>query len=165
MAQGLGHWLNPRTGKWIQVYRHELDIQNERKLKELGVPENYAMQIQSMNPHTQQDEVRILAMQAGLVRLRDNQKTYSIQFYLPRQAVRHALWAIVEFFQQIKSNPWNLTLHNLQYNEVVATTFSELTQKLYKDERVMVNEEFLPPAEDVPYDAELIDKLRKLMGE
>lgn len=150
--QGPGYWLNPRTGQYHKVYRHELDILKTHAAEKLGLAPDVIQKLQTLNPDLHADEIRVLAMQAGLIRLRDN-PVYSVQFYLPRQAVRGALHSVVEFFAQIKETPWNIWLNNLKYDDSVTVSFMDLQRNLQTDQPTMVHEDILPPAADVTQEA------------
>lgn len=157
-AQGPGHWLNPKTGKFVLVYRHELDIRKESVAKMLGVSDSLYAQIMSFN-QAQANEIRLLAMKAGLIRLRDN-PVYSIQFYLPRRDVREALWSIYQFFQEASIRPWSLWINNLLTKDEVTISYEDLVAKLKTDEPVLVHETLLDPPTAVPPEA--VESLRKL---
>ena len=75
---GKGYWLNPRTSdSWI-VGRHEVWVLENPICS--GVPFDVHAHLLTLDPHKGMDEIRLAAINAGLIRLREYAKNWSVQF-------------------------------------------------------------------------------------
>ena len=75
MPRSFGFWLNPKTGESHSVTTHQDWILDNAAL--LGVQDT----VHGLDPHRDEDRIRIVGCQAGLVRIRDYGPRLSCQFW------------------------------------------------------------------------------------
>lgn len=156
-TQGEGYWIRAKDGKTQQVTRHEKWLKNDQNLETFDLLDYKPLldEYSAFNPQ-HQDEIRLIGMKAGLVRVRDNAGTISVQFDLPRNAVTAALYNVAEALRAV--NMWGnqVALHNLRYDDRATVPWKEFLDNTVKGERMLINED--GPG-DVPYDRKLIDTI------
>jgi len=91
--QGEGFWYNPLNGVAIDVNRHEFDIKDDMQQKKLGLKDfdgnviepydDLLSELEPLSPSKDEDKIKILAVAAGLIRVRDWSDFVSIQFMGP----------------------------------------------------------------------------------
>ncbi|MBD3407236.1 MAG: hypothetical protein GF411_14040 [Candidatus Lokiarchaeota archaeon] len=139
---GSGYWLNPRTGEYIEVNKHEKWISNKKNARHIGLSKRAYEEIKQLNPSEDIDEIRIIAIIDGLVRIRDYQSKVAIQFYAGRGQTRKVLWSVYEMMQNEPSlrNAWDLIIGNLKTKEDVSLPKDEFDKKMTSDEAIMMME-------------------------
>ena len=141
---GNGYWLNPRNGKWIIVRRHEIAVLDPKAMDELGVRDELIHITKQHDPaevwgnplhltKEQEDEVRLLGIKAGLVRIRDYGNYISVQFNASPHGERRILQRVAQFLDD--TDEWRPQLHvgNLQTNEFKIYNKDELIQYILED--------------------------------
>ena len=162
--QGEGYWIRAKDGKIDQVSRHEQWLKDDKNLQSFDLLDYKPLldEYQASNPQ-HQDEIRLIGMKAGLVRVRDNAGTISIQFDLPRNAVTAALYNVGQVLRSVRLWGNEVVLHNLRYDDRVVVPWKDFLKNTLSGERMLINED--DSFQDVPYDQKLIDavesKLRK----
>ncbi len=115
MKQGAGVWLGPETRKWYYVTKHERFLYYKQdKARELGVPSDVLDKISDMNVATDEDPIRICAIKAGMVRMRDKWSEVIAQFYADHD-VRSILKAIHFAMNDVPEykHAWHIKVDNL----------------------------------------------------
>lgn len=160
--QGNGYWIQGSTGKIAKVDRHERWLMNKKNLQFFGL-ENLASVLSEFNPETDQDEIRVVGMQAGLIRTRDNQGTISIQFYAPRGKVSDYLYNTAQALMSVNDYGLYVWLNNLMYDETQTVTWKQFIEHTTSAMPIMVHEEKGITADDVPSNKPLLRQIaRKL---
>ena len=75
---GRGFWLNPRTQQSWLVDKHELWVLENPVLS--GVPADIHAHLLTLDSNKGMDEIRLAAISAGLIRLRDYSRYVSVQY-------------------------------------------------------------------------------------
>lgn len=130
--RGEGYWLNPRNKTWIVVPRHELSMRNPRDMDKLGVPPEVQQQAQAISPYskTGEDELRMLGINAGLIRVRDYASYVSIQFNCSPMAERKLLDFVCEFMDETRLWRQTIRLTNFRTQQEHYYTKEELRQAM-----------------------------------
>jgi len=97
---GARHWLNPTTGRCEQVTTHNDWIRNAANAKSLGLPDSLYRQIMLL-PDSAVDEIRILALHGGLVRIRQQTHYTSVQFWASGNQVEAILQAVLRALEEL----------------------------------------------------------------
>lgn len=79
---GNGYWLNPQNGVCKKITRHELAMRDPQLLRELGVSDAVIDLAREVSPYSPEgeDELRMMGIDAGLVRIRDQDAYLCAQF-------------------------------------------------------------------------------------
>jgi len=141
--QGIGVWLNPNTMAHVKVVKHELSIASLSVQDTLSVPDYIRQEIAKYNPSVSPDAVRILGLDAGLVRLRDNGSEVVAQFAVDRGRVRNVLWSIYLLCQKIPSyrNAWQIRINNIRTNDSATLSMQQFEQKLQDNDPILLKED------------------------
>ena len=137
--QGKGYWLNPKTDKYVQVDRHELSAQREEDMKKVGITK-FKFHILDKIKRKDVDGIRLKAIEMGLVRLRDNPSSMHVQFNLPRNKVKEALWSVLNLMKKEKlTGTWAIVLENMNPSakDVAELSFSDFKKALKNDTTIM----------------------------
>jgi len=133
-----GYWLNPDRHQLVEVPdTHDAFVRDKNNALSLGLSESvYETIIQ--HPPTAVDEIRLLAVQAGLVRIREHRRYTSIQFAAERERVTSILRAVVEALSSVQLHPDTfLKIDNLLPGDSTSLTFADLAERLDKSEIVL----------------------------
>ena len=123
---GAGHWLNPTTGQCVQVTTHNDWIRDETNADSIGLAEDLYRQIMLL-PDTAIDQIRILALRGGLVRIRQQKHYTSVQFWATGDQVEAILQAVLRALEELKIHPdERLEIDNLLLGESVSITLRAL---------------------------------------
>jgi hypothetical protein len=124
---GPGYWLNPANQKWIAVTRHELTMRDATAMAELGVAQDVINAAQQIAPygHDAVEELRILGIRSGLIRVRDQGLYISVQFDAPLEAQTELLCFVRNFFDA--ENLWRpyVRVGNLRTNSEITYSWQE----------------------------------------
>jgi len=128
---GAGYWLNPDTGKCVQVRTtHDEWVRDKENARSIGVPQWVYDEIMRYPP-TAVDEIRLLALHCGLVRMREHPRYLSIQFAAERLHVAQVLPAIAAALNELPIHADTIIrMDNLRLNESVSITVAELKNRL-----------------------------------
>ena len=119
---GAGHWLNPVTGQCAQVTTHDEWIRDEKNADSIGLAQNLYRQI-ILLPDTAIDHIRIVALQGGLVRIRQHKRYTSVQFWAIADQIASILQAVLRTLDELKIHPdERLEIDNLLLGESVSIT-------------------------------------------
>ncbi len=123
---GPGHYLNATTGQIVLVTTHNDWIRNAANAASVGLPDDFYRQIMLL-PDTAIDEIRILALKGGLVRIRQHKWHTSVQFWTGADQVGTIVDAVVKALAELKIHPdERLEIGNLCLDESVTITFRAL---------------------------------------
>ena len=96
-----GHWLNPKTGLCLQVTTHNDWIRIQVNAESIGLSDELYHQIMLL-PVMAIDEIRIVALQGGLVRIRQQHRFTAVQFWATPDQVVGILEAVVQALQKLQ---------------------------------------------------------------
>jgi hypothetical protein len=131
-----GYWLKPDDGKCVLITEHHQWVRNQKNAEDLGIPAAVYQEIMRL-PETDQDGIRILALKCGLVRIRENKRDTSIQFWAEANRLEFVLRAVVKAMNGVEIHPdTRLIIGNLLPGERVAMTLRELDAHLENGEPV-----------------------------
>jgi hypothetical protein len=149
--QGAGYWLNPATGKCVRVATtHDEWVRDKSNAESIGLPEA-AYDAIMQHPVTSIDEIRLVALDWGLVRIREHPRYTSVQFSAQPYHVKAILQAVVTALAEVKLHPDTmLVIDNLLLHDSARIELRELDGKLAKDEPVLPKQDDVIP--DVPMD-------------
>lgn len=127
---GAGYWLDPRTKQSWTVDRHELWVLDEQNAKTVEISQEVYAHLKTLDPNLGMTEIRMAAINVGLVRVRDHGNYVSVQFAASEQ-VREVLNSIREFLGTIfKWEETELVIDNLTSQASTRITIRELGQRL-----------------------------------
>lgn len=131
---GTGYWLNPSSGEAELASAHEDWIKQKAsdpaQAAHWGIPQS-ALEL------TDADELRLLGIKAGLVRIRIVRSDFTAQFAVERYKVRNVLWALQTFIEKHSIRPYYMRLNNLQYNDWAEMEYKTFAEKLKMDEPIL----------------------------
>jgi hypothetical protein len=126
---GAGHWLNPTTGQCEQVTTHDEWIRDKKNANSIGLADDLYRQIMLL-PATDNaavDEIRILAVQGGLIRIRQHKRYTSVQFWVMIDQVDETLQAVLRALAELGIHPdERLQVDNLCLGESASVTLRAL---------------------------------------
>ena len=135
---GAGYWLNPDTGKCVRVATtHDEWVRDKANADSIGLPEECYDQIMQ-HPETAVDEIRLLALRYGLVRMREHPRYLSVQFAAQRHRVKPILAAVLTALGDLKVHPDTyMIVDNLLSGDSVSITLDGLRSRLENGEPVL----------------------------
>ena len=130
-----GYWLKP-DGECVEITTHNDWVRNQRNAENLGLPpEAYAEIMQY--PATAIDEIRLVGVRHGLVRIREHKRHISVQFMAEANRVEMVLRAVVKALNGVEIHPDSrLVVDNLLPQERVVISLRELEIALKNGEAV-----------------------------
>jgi len=148
MKQGKGIWLNPKTRNWRYVTKHERFLYYKQdEAKELGMPDIILQKISAMNVIKDETPIRIEAIKAGMVRMRDKWSEVIAQFHADHD-VRDILKAIHFAMNDVPEyrHAWHIKIDNLHHNlrDNIRLEIKEFEERLENDKPI-IREDFNAP--------------------
>jgi len=145
MASGPGYWLDLHDGTLHRVSTHDdwlLDPENQQKVR---LAEGQVEALTSFDRVTEIDQIRMVGLLAGLVRIRDYRTRVSVQFLVPTANVREVLDAVQKVLPRVTSDecPF-LTIQNLYDDSVSHIYLPDLRQRLQDNEAVLEEQAAIP---------------------
>jgi hypothetical protein len=136
---GAGYWLEPNTGRLVKVETtHDQWIREENNARTMGVPEPVYQEIMTFPPEAV-DEIRLLALHSGLVRMREHRRHLSIQFAAERPRLPSVLKAITIALNDLGIHPDTYAeMDNLLLGESAAMTVGELRIRIANGQPVFL---------------------------
>lgn len=158
MPMGVGIWYNPRTDKVFNFgsfNTHDIWLRSADNRIALGLRPATIEYIESL-PSTADsvDEIRLAAIQDGMVRIRDYGNVCSVQFKA-RRGMRDLLIKIKDVIGRICEPSSMIKIHNLATNESTELTLSDMIQRLRDDSPILFRESYDSVVTDVPFDPAL----------
>lgn len=162
MKSGPGFWLDPDTECVYQVETTHNDwmlcSENQQKI---GLPAQHVEALETLDPIREIDEIRMVGVIFGLIRVRDYQRHLSIQFYSQSKEVIVTLKAIESALPKLFSGIEHfLHLHNLFDDSHAKLWSPEFIQKLKEGETILE-----PAGEAIEYNEKLRKKMERLLKE
>jgi len=159
MPTGPGFWLDPRNGALHRVTTHNdwlLDPENQKKV---GLTTKQIEVLATLDPAKEIDEIRMIGVMSGLIRIRDYGNRVSVQFYAPPAESEQSLRAAVKAMPTVSSDkhPF-LTIQNLHDDSTARIHLSVLVAKLRAGESV------LQPVKRIEYNELLRQRMDVLLG-
>ena len=128
-----GYWLNPNTGKCVRVdTTHDAWVRDRTNIENIGLPQAAYDAVMEF-PETAIDEIRLVALDYGLVRVREHPRYTSVQFSAQPFQITPILQAVVTTLTELKlHSDTTLLIDNLLLHESARTGLGELQNKLAK---------------------------------
>lgn len=160
MQSGPGYWLDPRDGEVYEVDTHNDWILRPENQQKIGLPARHVEVLNSLDSVREIDEIRMVGVMFGLIRVRDYHKHLSIQFFALQGKVLSALNTIDNALPKlIPGREHYLMLHNLTDDSSAKLWSGEFAENLQKCKTI------LQPAEDViEYNEALRRKMKELLS-
>lgn len=159
MQSGPGYWLDPRDGEVYEVDTHNDWILRSENQRKIGLPDRHVEVLKSLDPVREIDEIRMVGVIFGLIRVRDYHKHLSIQFFSSSEKASSTLNAIDHALPKlIPGREHYLMLHNLADDSHSMLWSGEFKKKLQAGDSI------LQAAKDViEYNEALRRKMRELL--
>ena len=157
---GKGYWLNPNNDKCLQVTTHDAWIQNPQNAAAIGLPDYIYQDIAKLQPQNV-DEIRMLAIHGGLVRIRDYGNSTAIQFAADPQQVPTILWSILVALKgELKMHPYTeLRIDNLRMKDSVTISLADLQTRLENNQHILRSES-VEGVHDIPMNHPAAERMR-----
>jgi hypothetical protein len=128
---GPGYWLNPTPRTCVRVATsHNEWLRDKNNVKSIGLLESVYDEIMEQ-PETAIDEIRMVGLRNGLVRMREHARYLSVQFMAEPHRVRTILRAVVATLTDLKvHSDTRLVIDNLSLNDSVSITLAGLQENL-----------------------------------
>ena len=139
--RGPGYWLDWRTSQFDQVFRHDLWLCTPENAERFNVPAEIIAKLTKLHPFKDEDAIRILGLQAGLVRMRDQGNYFAVEFSAEPADVPAVLRAVEGVFAETQDRPWELFLFNLTTKQETRIGYDEFVRRLGSGEPVMATTE------------------------
>lgn len=154
MYTGPGFWLDPRDDSLYRVTTHNDWMLESANQAEVHLTPVQIQVLESLDSTTEIDEIRMVAVMAGLVRIRDYGNRISVQFYAEESEAGVFLWSIVRAMPRVTKDRFPfLTIQNLISDAVARLSLSDLVEKLNRGDAVME-----PCGEPIPYNQAFVRK-------
>lgn len=133
---GAGYWLDPRTKQSWTVDRHELWVLDEQNAKTVGISQQVYEHLLTLDSSLGMNEIRMAAINVGLVRVRDQGNYVSVQF--ASEQVRQVLRAVYDFLDGVfQWKETDLVIDIFTTQASIRITLKELGRRLDNGESVL----------------------------
>ena len=133
---GVGFWFDPRTKQSWVVDKHELWVLKPDNAKTAGISQQVYEHLLTLDSSLGMNEIRMAAINVGLVRIRDQGNYVSVQF--ASDQVRQVLRAVYEFLSGIfKWIETELVIDIFTTQASIRITLRELGRRLDNGESVL----------------------------
>lgn len=161
MPSGRGYWLDRRNGALHEVTTHNDWLLDPENQAEVGLSPGQIRILEKLDPVREIDEIRMVGVIAGLIRIRDNLNRISVQFYSPQPDVADVLEAVTKAIPDVTSTPFPfLTIQNLYDDSTARIELDALNQALRENKPILE-----PPPEPLHYNIALREKMGRLLAE
>ena len=129
---GSGYWLNCNDRRLVEVESHDVWIRNKENADSIGILKWLYDKIMQY-PSSAVDEIRLLALYGGLVRIREHPRYTSIQFanYHPHQ-IQYTLTCVLETLIDLEVHPDTIIrMDNFLNGESAICSVSDLQDKKF----------------------------------
>jgi len=139
---GFGYWLDPVKQQSWSVWRHELWVLDQRNAQAAGIPQAICDHLLTLNPSEGQDEIRLAAIEAGLVRIRDHGNYISVQFAAEPNRLREVLRSVHKFLAETTTDKYaDIIIDNFTTRESARLSLAELGKRLAEDTPIFVRDD------------------------
>jgi hypothetical protein len=161
---GAGYWLNPSTGMCVRVATtHDEWVRDKQNADHIGLPGECYHQIMR-HPATAVDEIRLLALDWGLVRIREHPRYVSVQFKAQPHRVNRILGAVIAALEDAKVHPdTRLVIDNLLLHDSASLTLTSLQSALENDQPVLRQQR--DAIDDISVDRPFVEDIRRRVTE
>lgn len=182
MPQGEGYWYNPKSNVALVVTRHEVDIKKPNVQQKINLHSAAREALKELpNTPENEDQIKILGVRSGLVRIRDWQKFVSIQFFGKGSKAKDTLFGLGQLIESFKNGShkklptetrklasllgtsWQLKIDNLGTGDSDTTSPDEFLKK-YAKEGYMEEKKYKKSersVRDIPMDGNLVEEAEK----
>ena len=134
---GNGYWLDPRHQQAHLVTRHELWVLEGENARLAGISPEVHQLLCGLDPVKHQDEIRMAAIEVGMIRTRDHGNYISVQFSARPGEVGTKLWSVVQFLRMTGTHRYSdLRIDNFASLENVRISLEELESLLLGDKPI-----------------------------
>jgi len=143
MPLGIGIWYNPHTNKpFVINATHEQWLLSAQNAADLGLSQSARelLKTKSLKKADDIDEIRMIAIVDGMVRIRESGYQISVQFKA-RRRLRDLLFGIYEVLKDKCNSYSQVTLHNMATGEVAQLSLPDMKTRLEDDEPILFKEE------------------------
>ena len=125
---GKGYWLDPKTQQSWVVDRHERFVLENPLI--CGVPPEIHAHLLTLDTNKAMDEIRLAAINAGLIRLRDHKKHWSVQFAsdLNEESFLRSVFLFLDEIVVFRDTP--LVIGNFATRTETTITLRELARRV-----------------------------------
>ena len=160
MKSGSGFWLDARNSVLHQVVTHNDWMIDTNNQKTIGLGPTEVGVLDNLDPAKEIDEIRMIGVMSGLIRIRDYGNRVSVQFYSTPAEAGQLLQSVVEAMPKVTRDRFPfLTIQNLRDDSTARLHLADLVTKLRAGESVLE-----PCAEPIPYNASLRQRMDVLLG-
>jgi len=125
-------------------------VRNPINQATVGLTPQQSRVIESLDPVREIDEIRMVGVRAGLIRIRDRHQNLTIQFSAPPSRGQSVLRAIADALPRLFTGVEHyLLLHNLHDDGHAAVWTQEFCRKVDNDEPVLTAREPIPENEEL----------------
>ena len=160
MPTGPGFWLDPSNGVLHRVVTHNdwlLDPKNQAKV---GLTPKQVRVLESLDAVREIDEIRMVGVMSGLIRIRDYGNRVSVQFHASPPEVGQLLQSVVEAMPAVTCDNFPcFAIQNLRDDATIHIHLADLESKLRAGDSVLQ-----PRAEPISYNESLRRKMDRLLG-
>jgi len=161
MPSGPGFWLDPSNSVLHKVTTHNDWMIVTNNQKQIGLGPTEVSVLDNLDPVKEIDEIRMVGVMSGLIRIRDYGNRVSVQFHASPSEVNAVLRAVVKAIPGVTNDRFPfLTLQNLSDDTVALIHLSELVAKLNAGEPVLI-----PREKPIPENEELRQRMDLLMAD
>ena len=160
MQTGPGYWLIPDTGELSRVETtHDAWLLVSANQRIIGLTPSKIRVLDGLDPQRDLDEIRMVGVRPGLIRIRDRQRNLTFQFDAPPGRVQSVLRAIADALPSLFTGAEHfMLLHNLHDDAHAEVWTTEFVRKLNNGEPVLT-----PRPEPIPENEELRHKMDRLL--
>jgi hypothetical protein len=132
-----GYWLNPEIGKYVEVpTTHDDFLRNRQNALAIGISDAAYSAIMHF-PATAIDEIRLVGVMNGLIRIREHRRYTSLQFFIPSEHLEKILQAAADSLTKLGTHPDTyLHIDNLLTHDSAGLTLTNLQEKLAQRESI-----------------------------
>lgn len=161
-------WIRASDGAIEPVIKHDLWLKNHKNLEKWGL-ESLIPTLDRLTAN-QEDEIRMIGLQAGLIRVRNYAKegTFSVQFSAPRSRIRRYLEIVHKAIEPYVGGMTNISIGNLNpsAHESINVKWFDFDKAIRSGKEIMTFEHGLSEEDliqDIPYSPKIFTKIETLL--
>lgn len=161
MPSGPGYWLDPRSGTLHEVTTHNDWLLVPENQAKVGLSAREICVLNGLDPLHAIDEIRMVGVIAGLIRIRDYLNRISVQFFASENDTTDVLEAVATAIPGVTGTPFPfLTIQNLYNDSTAHIELESLKQKLREREPILES-----PPKPLTYNIALREKMAHLLAD
>ena len=130
MVMGKGYWLNPQTQQSWTVDKHELWVIENPILSK--IPADVHSKLLTLDLRLEMDQIRLAALDAGLIRLRNRSRYWSVQINSNDKSFLRAIAMFLDGIEAFKDTP--LVIGNFATQTETTITLRQLLKETLNEE-------------------------------